>query len=169
MDILNWLYLKRQQLIKTTVNNPDTDLLVLGAEVPFTKRDDGYQNYAMTVADFTDQIKGYKSYTALITQSGINPPVATVLENTLDVNITFTYDAVGQYSALLDQAIFPDPNQYVTVSQNMYVNGANEICNVNALPVFFNAIGIISYENLTPADSIIGDYSPCVLEIRVYN
>jgi hypothetical protein len=57
MDILNWINLKRQQLIKTTVNNPDTDLLVLGAEVPFTKRDDGYQTYAMTVKDFADQVR----------------------------------------------------------------------------------------------------------------
>jgi hypothetical protein len=47
MTILNWLYLKKQQLIKTEANNADTDLIVLGAEVPFTTRDDGYQDYAM--------------------------------------------------------------------------------------------------------------------------
>jgi hypothetical protein len=51
MDILNWLYLNSQQLIKKTANNAKTDLVVLGAEVPFTKRDDGYQDYAMTLAD----------------------------------------------------------------------------------------------------------------------
>ena len=53
MDILNWLYLKKQQLIKKTANDAKTDLVVLGAEVPFTKRDDGYQDYAMTLADAT--------------------------------------------------------------------------------------------------------------------
>jgi len=47
MTILNWLYLKKQQLIRTEANNADTDLIVLGAEVPFTTRDDGYQDYAM--------------------------------------------------------------------------------------------------------------------------
>jgi hypothetical protein len=57
MDILNWLNIRRQRLIKTTVNNPDTDLVVLGAEVPFTTRDDGYQTYAMAVKDFADQIR----------------------------------------------------------------------------------------------------------------
>jgi hypothetical protein len=51
MDILNWLYIKRQQLIKTTANNAQTDLIVLGATVPFTTRDDGYQSYAMPLAD----------------------------------------------------------------------------------------------------------------------
>jgi hypothetical protein len=51
MNIINWIYLKKQQLIRTEVNNADTDLIVLGAEVPFTKRDDGYQDYAMTLKD----------------------------------------------------------------------------------------------------------------------
>ena len=51
MTILNWLYWKKQQLIKTEANNAETDLVVLGAEVPFTKRDDGYQDYAMTLKD----------------------------------------------------------------------------------------------------------------------
>jgi hypothetical protein len=56
MDILNWLYLRKEQLIKTTVNNPATDLLVLGAEVPLTKRGDGYQSYGMTVQDFANNL-----------------------------------------------------------------------------------------------------------------
>jgi hypothetical protein len=56
MDILNWLYLRKEQLIKTTVNNPTTDLLVLGAEVPLTKRGDGYQSYGMTVQDFANNL-----------------------------------------------------------------------------------------------------------------
>jgi hypothetical protein len=50
MDILNWLYLRTNRLIKTTVNNPK-DLVVLGADVTFAKRDDKYQTYAMTVSD----------------------------------------------------------------------------------------------------------------------
>lgn len=51
MDILNWLFLKKQQLIKTEANNAATDLVVLGAEVPFTQRGDGYQDYAMSLSD----------------------------------------------------------------------------------------------------------------------
>ena len=51
MDILNWLYLRKQQLIKTEANNASTDLVALGADVPFTTRGDGYKTYAMTLAD----------------------------------------------------------------------------------------------------------------------
>ena len=53
MDILNWLYLKKQQLIKKTANDANTDLVALGANVGFNKRDDQYQTYAMTLADAT--------------------------------------------------------------------------------------------------------------------
>lgn len=51
MDILNWLFIKKQQLIKKEANDAATDLVVLGADVPFTTRGDGYQSYGMTLAD----------------------------------------------------------------------------------------------------------------------
>jgi hypothetical protein len=51
MDILNWLYLRKEQLIRKTANNADTDLLALGADVTFAKRDDRYKTYAMTLKD----------------------------------------------------------------------------------------------------------------------
>lgn len=41
----------------------------------------------------------YKVYSALLTQSGTNPPVATILENTLDTPIVWEYIGVGEYSA----------------------------------------------------------------------
>lgn len=39
----------------------------------------------------------YKVYTALLTQSGTNAPVATVLENTLNGNVTFSFISTGIY------------------------------------------------------------------------
>lgn len=51
MDILNWLYVKTAGLVKTTANNPDTDLIALGANVGFNRRDDQYQTYAMPLKD----------------------------------------------------------------------------------------------------------------------
>ena len=51
MDILNWLYLKKQQLIRTTLDSPQ-DLIVLGADVGFQKRGDKYQSYAIPAEDF---------------------------------------------------------------------------------------------------------------------
>ena len=54
MDILNWLYLRTNGLIKTKANNPQTDLVALGADVTFVKRGDQYQTYAMTLADLSN-------------------------------------------------------------------------------------------------------------------
>jgi hypothetical protein len=56
MDILNWLYLKKKKLIKTSVNNSATDLVVLGANVTFAVRGDKYQSYAMTPATFAPML-----------------------------------------------------------------------------------------------------------------
>lgn len=52
MDILNWLYLVKNNFVRTTPSS-DKDLLVLGAKVGFSKRGDKYQNYAMSVADLS--------------------------------------------------------------------------------------------------------------------
>jgi hypothetical protein len=46
----------------------------------------------------TSDIPGYKVYTAVISQTGTNPPtVDYVLNNTLGFNPTFQYDATGSY------------------------------------------------------------------------
>lgn len=55
MDIVNWVYLKRVELIKNQLNDP-SDLILLGADVGFDNRGDKYLSYAMTVANFVDAI-----------------------------------------------------------------------------------------------------------------
>lgn len=56
MDILNWIYLKSKNLIKSTFNDSNTDLLILGANVGFSIKGDAYQSYGMTVNDFRTAI-----------------------------------------------------------------------------------------------------------------
>ena len=53
MDILNWLHIKRQALIRTVLDSPQ-DLVILGADVSFQKRGDKYQSYAMPAKDFIE-------------------------------------------------------------------------------------------------------------------
>jgi len=45
-----------------------------------------------------------KVYVALLTQTGTNAPVATVLKNTLGGTVVWTYDSVGQYHGTLASA-----------------------------------------------------------------
>jgi hypothetical protein len=56
MDILNWVYLLKNKLVKTTVQDPTQDLLVIGNNVTFAKRGDKYQSYGMTVEDFATYV-----------------------------------------------------------------------------------------------------------------
>jgi hypothetical protein len=51
MDILNWIYIKTAGLIRTTANDPNTDLIAVGADVTFQRRGDSYQTYAMPIKD----------------------------------------------------------------------------------------------------------------------
>ena len=52
MDILNWVYLIKNKLTRTTVQDPQKDLVILGNNVSYVKRGDKYQSYGMTVQDF---------------------------------------------------------------------------------------------------------------------
>ena len=52
MDILNWLYLAKNKFVRTTLGS-EKDLMIFGSKVGFNKRGDLYQNYAMSVEDFT--------------------------------------------------------------------------------------------------------------------
>lgn len=56
MDILNWVYLLKNKLVKKTVQDPKQDLVILGNNVSYTKRGDKYQSYGMTVEDFATYV-----------------------------------------------------------------------------------------------------------------
>lgn len=168
MDILNWIYLVKNKFTRTTVENPATDLIVLGADVSYQKRGDKYQNYVMTAQDFANSVKGYKSYVALLTQSGTDAPEATVLENSLGIDITFSYVSTGVYAGAIDQPIFTSPDQY-TVIENCATTDGGDTYVVETAPAFFDVLFLSSTVNGTVADDAVGVNSPTILEIRIYN
>lgn len=98
----------------------------------------------------------YKVYSALLTQTGEDPPVATVLENTLGT-INITRDGAGAYHA---------------ISNNLFIEGKT----FGFVGSSINAYGIvISYQrasdfdfsfNTLDLDDILNQ-TP--IEIRVYN
>lgn len=106
MDILNFISWIRGGRVVTTVD-PNKTLLPVGLKDG--RRDDEYLAGAISVADLAAQISpqpSYKVYTALLTQSGTDAPVATVLENTLGVNISYQYNSTGNYFIIADNPIF---------------------------------------------------------------
>jgi len=101
--------------------------------------------------------RGYKVYTAIMNQGGINPPNATVLENTLGEIPTFGYDDVGQFTINSALSLF---NSEKTVVEFSMPN---------------DPTGSLSYD--IPSDSYIPLFSSdtngimvyAKLEIKVYN
>jgi hypothetical protein len=115
MDILNWLYLRKEQLIKTTVNNPTTDLLVLGTEVPLTKRGDGYQSYGMTVQDFANNLD-------------LDRLTAGTRELVLDNNGDLTLN-VGDLTIQTDPLLGDDI--FILATDRVEVRGGDKLLNAN--------------------------------------
>jgi hypothetical protein len=146
MDILNFISWVRGSRVVTSVD-PAKTLIPVGLKDG--RRDDEYLAGAITVADLASQIAPqptYKVYTALLTQTGTDAPVATVLENSFGGEVVWTRDAVGSYVATCAiQNLFSE--------QNFYVSG---LSNGNSEAIFIpitNFSTIIGYYSIYPNSS----------------
>jgi hypothetical protein len=167
MDILNfisWIKGKRQ----VTTVDPAKTVIPLG--IKDGRRDDDYLAVAMTVEDFAAQIApepAYKVYTALLTQAGIDPPVATVLENTIG-NITWTYLSTGSYAGNLISA-FPLNKTYFSVNNRFSDDGGASAYDAFLYRGNDDFFALTLWSNGTPSDNLIWSGAPISIEIRVYN
>jgi hypothetical protein len=103
----------------------------------------------------------YKVYTALLTQSGTNAPVATVLENTLGGDIVWSRNSEGDYSLTLTGAFILDKTYY-TIHNNsnplqydLYFTSGD----INTMTIYSTFYGVAADEAFY--------FTP--IEIRVYN
>lgn len=105
----------------------------------------------------------YKVYTALLNQSGTNPPVATVLENTLSLNPVFGYDGVGAYTIVDSSELFTNNKTYVLATGT---GGAGISININDT----TTIEIGCFNMAQPGGGNQNDMLlNAAFEIRVYN
>lgn len=106
----------------------------------------------------------YKVYTALLTQTGINPPVPTVLENTIGT-IWFERIGAGIYH-IKSNSLFTTNKVWRSISGDGFQNGGlvfgtAYIDDSTILLVSYN-----HYNNFNGEDEVLGQ-TP--IEIRVYN
>ena len=64
-----------------------------------------YNKLNETIDYINGTVLPYKSYVALIEQTGTDAPTVTVLQNTLGQDLTWEYDAVGSYYANFESDI----------------------------------------------------------------
>jgi len=117
-------------------------------------------------------VKPYKIYTALLTQTGTNAPVATVLENTLGGEVVWTYEDVGQYFAELTDS-FPLNKTGCLIGGNSAQSNCPSFI-ANSLPsqhvlagsaIYVQCSGVEFGPNYYTDDAL----SNTMIEIRVYN
>ena len=118
----------------------------------------------------------YLVYTALLSQSGTNAPVATVLENTLGGTVVWTYSSAGSYRATLAGA-FPANKVFFIVEQEASYNGGPQIYAQNIRNFTRVTDDIVDLSNtelrftagaFTSAGNV-NDFFNLSIEIRVYN
>jgi hypothetical protein len=168
-NLTNFFNLIRGGRIKKELE--PADLIAIGTQT--TKRVGEYKPTAIQFSDLQAQLGGegssYKVYTALLTQTGTDAPVATVLENTLGGTLVWTRNSDGDYTATLIGA-FPDENQFFTLNAISAVYSAN-----TSVSVYWNDSDSFQLTTATGngvtipytfTDDIIYNYP---IEIRVYN
>ena len=110
----------------------------------------------------------YKVYTALLTQTGTNAPVATVLENTLGETISFSYGTPGYYSINTTGEF---PQNKTTFSIKNVINSA-QVSSETYIGIFSDSLNINTIDFTTLDDNNIGLNNILLntpIEIRVYN
>ena len=113
----------------------------------------------------------YKVYTALLTQSGTNAPVATVLENTIDATLLWTYIGVGNY--LLSLPSFPSGSPFIVGKTFVHIGNTTNIPlalyannNTSMGVPQNNGIRVNNYDTLFASTN---NFTNVSIEIRVYN
>jgi hypothetical protein len=151
-------------IISYPLGTPAADTLLVGTQMNVQQLDGGEANLTrnFTLSNVASLINtgfagGYKVYTALLTQAGVvNPPVATIMQNTTGGTIAWTRTGAGAYTATIADSFF-------TLNKTMvFINGGSATATANiewASPTTTTVTIDTSFDSLLTAASI---------EIRVY-
>lgn len=113
----------------------------------------------------------YIKYTALLTQSGTNAPVATILENNIDVSLFWERLTTGQY--ILKTPSFPTTGPFTVGKTFLFIGNTTFSAslmyanNNTSMDVPTNT-GIVVH-NKNSSFSFIDGFTNVSIEIRVYS
>ena len=118
-----------------------------------------------TISEAKVYILGYRSYTALLTQVGTDPPTAIVLENNLGA-VTYNYEGIGEY-IITSSSLFTINKTVVFITSN---GNGNYESNVVVRQYEDNTkFDILCYDLLNNNTISNGILNKTSIEIRVYN
>lgn len=107
---------------------------------------------------------GYKRYSALLTQTLTNAPVATVLENSLSGPIVWTYDGVGSYTGTLTSAFTANKTTSIVGGSNNTLDNTTFIfCSTYGS---VNTVGVSTFYSGGQSNSVLNN---TLIQITVYD
>jgi len=167
--------LNLQERSPETIQNPGADTKILFNDstdgLLKTKDSSGVVETLATTEGIADTEP--KVYVALLTQTGTDAPVATVLKNTLGGEVVWTYDSVGQYNGTLTDA-FPINKTNLTqdgdkciFNRLIYNDGAGN--DTRGFIIFRADDNMVVIKTTSEPEVFIDDIlSSTFIEIRVY-
>ncbi|MCP4991780.1 MAG: hypothetical protein GY928_38680 [Colwellia sp.] len=117
-----------------------------------------------TVGDVVNAGLGYKVYTALLTQTGVSDPVATVLKNNTTATLTWTRTAAGKYTVTADSSIFTANKTIVFMN---YGKPPSEALFPKWVRISDTAINVSTQDEQTSFDD--GVLNGAAFEIKIYS
>jgi hypothetical protein len=145
-------------MAKVKISDLDDAAALDGTELVELEQDGG--SVKCTTQDIADLGGGgasYLKYVALLSQTGTNAPVATVLENTLGGTVVWAYVETGVYSATLANAFTTGKTVVFLTGNGGLLGFARESASI---------ITVYSYNNAGGAEDEYIQTAP--IEIRVY-
>lgn len=126
-----------------------------------------WQYLSRPLTEFKVALLGYRTYTALLTQIGTDPPTFEILENTLGFNIQWTMVQPGEYYGII-------PDGFVENKTACFgtPNAGNDGF------IYFVLMDVATYDPtkriVVYTQDVAGSYvstgeSPATIEIRIYN
>jgi len=111
----------------------------------------------------------YKTYVAVLTQTGEAAPVATVFENTFNETFSINRQSEGTYIIVSTNSGFTTDKTFVII-QAMTTFRTGNIAFNQLLDVGVSEISIRTYDtSFSPADATFATPNKIQIEIRVYN
>jgi hypothetical protein len=141
---------------------PKVDDLLLGTSVPLPNTDAKPTTNNFKVSDISSLANiGYTVYTAALTQTGSNAPVASVLQNTTGGVFTWSYVNTGKYRVTVSNITLPANKVVIFENATNDLNLGGKITSTTVIDVEQFSSGGGGYTDvMLPGTSI---------EIRIYS
>ena len=153
--------------VGTNIQNRGTNCLAIGENIVIPESCTNLIVFGSNITadeNSTGLLLNYKSYVALISQSGTAAPTVTILENTLG-DIVWTRIGAGGYYGTLTGVFLA--NKTFIVSGSADINaGGGDFATLDIRRLDNDKLILYTYDNFTIADSLLVNTS---IEIRVYN